>query len=247
MVVRNLSKLLGTILVQSDASALFSDTLSHVKTAWSFERLAHPWHCRQEFVSEFLTQHQDHFIFLPCDKNVGKSMVMCKCLYYKKLLQIYSDETQFEVLADFHTPKEATQYATKLLHQHACTCGVHKHWRESKQSAARHSFIFPKNKMREWQGEWKQRVLFSHYRHPMRYWGRLVGRALTLLLKEGKRLLPSTAILTTRCVTRFVRRWNTWFSQQPQHPPVELFELDVAEMFPSLDRAGVISAHEKFH
>ena len=118
---------------------------------WAFGQ-CEPWHCRQEVVSEFLTQHQDHFIFLPCDKNVGKCMVMCKCLYYKKLLQIYSDETQFEVLADFHTPKEATQYATKLLHQHARTCGVHKHWRESKQSAAPHSFISPKNKMREWQG-----------------------------------------------------------------------------------------------
>ena len=81
----------------------------------------------------------------------------------------------------------------------------------------------------------------------MRYWGRLVGRALTLLLKEGKRLLPSSAILTTRSVTRFVRHWNTWFSQQPEHPPVELFELDVAEMFPSPDRAAVISALEKFH
>ena len=151
------------------------------------------------------------------------------------------------MLADFNTPKEATKYATKLLHQHARTCGVHKQWRESKHSAAPHSFILPENKMREWQGEWEQRVLFSHYRHPMRYWGRLVGRALTLLLKEGKCFLPSTAILTTTCVTWFVRRWNSWFSQQSAHPPVELFELDVAEMFPSLDRSAVITALEKFH
>ena len=72
-------------------------------------------------------------------------MVMCKCLYVKKLLQIYSDDTEFEVLADFRTPKQATQYATRLLHQHVRTCRVHKHWRESKQSAAPHSFIFPSN------------------------------------------------------------------------------------------------------
>ena len=71
--------------------------------------------------------------------------------------------------------------------------------------------------------------------------------ALTLLLKEGKRLLPSTARLTTSCVRRFVRRWNTWFSQQPEHLLVEPFDLDVAEMFPSLDREAAITALKKFH
>ena len=45
----------------------------------------------------------------------------------------------------------------------------------------------------------KARAIFILYRHPMQYGGRLVGRALTFLLKDGKRLLPSTAILTMQC------------------------------------------------
>ena len=57
----------------------------------------------------------------------------------------------------------------------------------------------------------------------MRYRGK-VSRALAVLLIEGES--PSTAILTTRCVTRFVRRWNARFSQQKEQKPVKLFELD---------------------
>ena len=36
-------------------------------------------------------------------------------------------------------------------------------------------FIFPKSEMKEWEGEWKSRVLFSYYQHPLRYYGRLIG------------------------------------------------------------------------
>ena len=169
MITKNLSQLLGKIPVQGDASALYTEALSHVKTAWSFERLAQPWHCREEVIRDFVACQGEHFVFLPCDKNVGKCMVICKRLYLQKILQIYSDAKQFEVICDFETPKEATKYATSLIQEQARACGVHKHWREAKQSAAPHSFIFPKNKMREWQGEWKQRILFSYYRHPMRY------------------------------------------------------------------------------
>ena len=105
--------------------------------------------------------------------------------------------------------------------------------------------------MKEWNSEWKQRILFTYHKHPLKYRGKLVGRALSLLLKEAKRVLPGNLILTTACVQRFVCRWNKWFADDHDPasplPPLSLFELDVREMFPSMDREVVLSALEEFH
>ena len=108
----------------------------------------------------------------------------------------------------------------------------------------------PECKMSESTGQWKQRVLFSYYNHPLCSHGRLVSRALSLLLREAKRLIPSTAILTTQCLTRFTRRWNTWFASHTEpraFPDLTLFELDVCEMFPSLDREATVQAIRDLH
>jgi len=76
---------------------------------------------------------------------------------------------------------------------------------------------------------------------------------MTLLLKEAKRFIPSTLIMTTQCVTRFVNRWNKWFASDdyappvPPHDAISLFELDVQEMFPSLDQDRVLASLQELH
>ena len=227
---RSLSRaLLGLPAITSSASDLYKDTLSAIKSAWTLERIIQPWFTREEAVKQTADQNGDRFVFLPLDKNEGRAMTVCRTLYYQKLLSTYADTKQFQVLEEFPTVKEAQARALEILREHARKFDLLKYWKEGKKTAPPTSFIFPKNKCMEWDNCWKQRVLFSYYRHPLRYYGRLVGRALTLLLREAKALLGSILILSTSCVTRFVNRWNGWFSCEdfatsPGHDaPLSLF------------------------
>ena len=72
-------------------------------------------------------------------------------------------------------------------------------------------------------------------------------RCLTLMLKTWKALAPGMEMLNTTCLLRFTRRWNTWLQQgnDPQTDP--LWELDVKEIFLSMDRDKVYNALLKFH
>ena len=54
---------------------------------------------------DFRKDHQDHCVFLPCDKNIGSCMMPCKCLYFQETLQIYSDKNSLSggILRAVHT------------------------------------------------------------------------------------------------------------------------------------------------
>ena len=93
----------------------------------------------------------------------------------------------------------------------------------------------------------KWRILFSHYRHPMRWYGRLIGRCLTLLVNLCPQHLPSLEMPHTKDLLSAVRYWNTRLQAHSKDPrfadlAVSFWELDVKEMFPSLDRTSVFEA-----
>ena len=172
-------------------------------------------------------------------------MGFCKQLYLKKMTRIYIDK-KHECLGGFGGTKEAKAYAIELTGQAAKEHGFWKFSDSGEKKGAPVSFISPNNKIKEEEGEWKQRVLFSYYSHPLRRYGRRVGRCLTLLLKEAKKYIPSTGILSTQCTMVFIRRWNKWLKEVGSTNPLELWELGVKEMFPSLHREDIFQNLQDF-
>ena len=91
--------------------------------------------------------------------------------------------------------------------------------------------------------DWKTRLVFSHYRHPLRARGRHISRCLQMLITEGARVLNTLEMPHCKDLLPTVRLWNHQLCEQWQqgdlNRPVALFELDIKAMFPSLDRNDV--------
>ena len=91
--------------------------------------------------------------------------------------------------------------------------------------------------------DWKTRLVFSHYIHPMRARGRQISRCLQLLITEGTRVLHTLEMPHCKDLLPWVRQCNAdlsalWHQGSLPHT-VALFELDIKAMFPSLDRQDV--------
>ena len=83
---------------------------------------------------------------------------------------------------------------------------------------------------------------FSCYAHPLRWWGRLIGRCLNQMVRASENYMPSLNMSDMKGMLSVVRYWNHRLTEQGDDPrthglPVELWELDVVQMYPSLDRA----------
>ena len=70
-------------------------------------------------------------------------------------------------MAELATPHEAKCHAKTLLKGLAKTCDLGRQWKEDRTSACPANFVLPKNKTKEWTGEWKARVLFSCFKQPL--------------------------------------------------------------------------------
>jgi len=84
--------LVGLPAVTYNAQDMYSEILSHVRSAWLYERAIQPWFAREEAIRHFRKEHESASVFLPLDKNEGRCVCMCKTYYYKKLLCTYADE-----------------------------------------------------------------------------------------------------------------------------------------------------------
>ena len=176
---------------------------------------------------------------------------MCRKLLYRYTLLTYSDTSQFECMHTFDSMEQAATHALSLLHEYAEDHALAHTFEHTKSRRPPHSFLFPKNKSEEWAGGTKFRLLFSHFAHQMKVFGRLVGRALSLLIAVARDVLPTWAILRIPEVRDFVQRAQTHIhglQGQPTHARArtrkryKLFELDVREMFPRLPRDGELTA-----
>ena len=56
--------------------------------------------------------------------------------------------------------------------------------------------------------EWKTRLVFSHYRHPLRARGRHISRYLQMLITEGTRVLNTLEMPHCKDLLTTVRQWN---------------------------------------
>ena len=96
---------------------------------------------------------------------------------------LYDYQKQFEVVVELDSQAEARRATLTMWYDRGPPV----------------TFIPPKNKMLEAHGEFKAKILFSCYRHPPRYYGRLVGRCLSLLLNTWKALVPGIEMSNTTC------------------------------------------------
>ena len=114
------------------------------------------------------------------------------------------------------------------------------------------SFILPKNKSNQFADKLGFRTLFNYYAHPLRWWGRLIGRCLNQMVRASENCMPSLNMSDMTGMLSAVRYWNQRLTEQGDDPrtrglPVELWELDVVQMYPSLDRAEVLQAVQVVH
>ena len=85
-------------------------------------------------------------VILPLDKNGGKPVLLCKRLYAQLLIEQYSDEKQFSVIADCQSPAQATATAMQLIYQNAVQYRIAPHIRMGKRYAPPSSFVSMNNK-----------------------------------------------------------------------------------------------------
>ena len=112
MVTSGLKRLLSHLPVNpTSAPDLYTEVVSHVRTAWCAERTIQPWYCRHDAIERVKEDHPE-FIFLPMDKNESRCFACCPTLYYTKSPEIYSDPAQFEFICDCESPKDAREYVS---------------------------------------------------------------------------------------------------------------------------------------
>ena len=154
-----------------------------------------PWQLLQSSTQRWKRAWQDKFVFLPVDKNPGKPWLMCRRLLYCYVLLLYSYAEQFECLHTCNPIRQAEEKAMELPREAAGQYALDRHFRPRKRTRPPHSFVFPKNKSAEWDNITKFRILFSHFAHPMKEFGRKVGRASSVLINIARDRMPTWAIL----------------------------------------------------
>ena len=87
------------------------------------------------------------------------------------------------------------------------------------------------------------RLVFSYFAHPMKAYAKKVGRSLTLLSKKAQALLPTFEMQNISDIVTWARHTDRALQQRvalkgcrQRERDVQLWELDVKEMFPRLSR-----------
>ena len=182
---------------------------------------------------------------------------MCGKLYWTKTIIAFKDEVQFEELSIEKDHYTANEVALQKLAAAAQEKSLAEYWRETAASGPPSAYCLPKNKMTEEQGgAWKARIIFSHFAHPIKARGKIIGRALSLLLKTATAHMHCFEMVDIRDVKQYAEQVQTSLyniRQSGEEPQgigpggFRLWELDVVEMFPRLDRQQVLEALKAIH
>ena len=136
--------------------------LTNVIHQWSQVRQNSQWFCHETAIKRVRRTLNHEYVVLPVDKNSGGMVVVCKRLYYSKVVETYGNRKQFEPLFTGDTVDQARDWANQRLYESAVRADLHQRWVMSKRARIPSSFIFYKNKSQQWNGEWKTRLLFSY-------------------------------------------------------------------------------------
>ena len=200
----------------------------------------------------------DDYVFLPMDKYGGKLICICRKLYYTRIRSLYQDTSQFNVIHECGSHEDAMMMASYVVKCDVDAAGMMKHWDPGPSKGPPMSFVLPKNKMVEEDETLppdkriKFRVVFSQFRHPLKRYGQKIGRCLSLLVNEAARLLKCVEMTRISDVKTYAQQVSD--TLQLRYPRgidhlggAWLWELDIQEFFPSLDRDGVLQALQSVH
>ena len=162
-----------------------------IKEVWETARSSIP-SILHKFRLKALKEQHPGLVFLQLDKNTGKTVCVCRRLYYQTMITAFEDESQFELVEECENKRTAREHCMHLLRSSADAHGMTKLWEGGKGKGPPHAFQLPKNKIQEEStAEWKHRIVFSYYAHPLKRFSRKMGRCLTLLLREAPQKLQS--------------------------------------------------------
>ena len=254
--------------VREGAYITFMEDLSDM---WRRAKQQVPPHLHAGLLQEFTTDaHRRGLMFTAVDKNAGKIATICRKLYCQKLLNTFQDKNQFRKITTLPTTEEAREVCTTRMWRAARRFGLDDQWQRGGGKTCPHAYIIPKNKMTDKTGsEWKQRVIFSYAKHPLKSYSRLMGRALTLMVEQGARTLQTLEMTRLDGVVQWAKRANTRLQQATPHKPWEtqahaqhtahtqhtqdadplytMWELDIKDFFPSLNRSATLKAVDQLH
>ena len=221
----------------------------------------------QEFTEN---AHRKGLMFTAVDKNAGKIATICRKLYCQKLLGTFQDKNQFRHVKTSKTTMEAKATCLQRMYRAAQRFGLDDQWQWGAGKTCPHAYIIPKNKMADrTDSEWKQRVIFSYAKHPLKAYSRLMGRALTIMVEQGARTLQTLEMTRLDGVVSWAQRANTRLRHTPDGTPWEtracaqhtastpqathsdplytMWELDIKDFFPSLNRTATLKAVDALH
>ena len=90
--------------------------LANVTEQWGAVRNETPWFCHEEKLKRVKKKLNHKHIMLPLDKSVCRLVVVCKKLYYNKLIIAYNDPKQFTPLYTSSAVEEAHACANQQLY-----------------------------------------------------------------------------------------------------------------------------------
>ena len=198
-----------------------------------------------------------HWKITLLDNNGGRAIAMCGKLYWSKTIEASQDEKQFEEISVEKDHPTTNEVALQRVAEAAQEKGLAEYWRETAASGPPSAYCLPKNKMtEEVGGAWKARVNFSPFSHPIKPRGKIVGRALSLLLKTATAHMTCFEMVDIRDVKGYAEQVQKSLyhivnsNESPQgigQGGFRLWELDVLELFPHLDRQKVLDALKAIH
>ena len=212
-VVRSARDVLLELLLERfadvQASGFYSTLLACAKRCQRAQHITAPWYIWEQKVRDIKEKWGHTWVFEGCDKNMGKIAATCRVGMLQRVLHDIADPLQFEVLHIAPDARGARKWALAHLHHNAYRalrgCVRFKPW-DALYRHSRHLWLNLRLNMtvdqvpEHWASasrmlsplrdiDWKTRLVFSHYRHPIRARGRHVSRCLQLLITEGTRVL----------------------------------------------------------
>ena len=120
--------------------------LTNVIHQWSQVRQNSQWFCHENAIKRVRRTLNHKYVVLPVGKNSGGMVVVCKRLYYSKVVETYGNRKQFEPLLTENTVDQATDWANQRLYESAVRADLHQHWVMSKRARIPSSIFFSKIK-----------------------------------------------------------------------------------------------------
>ena len=95
--------------------------------------------------------------------------------FFASVKLLYEDASQVEMIDTYSSVQGVQKQPLQLLLQYATEAGLTSHFQTGPSFNVPCFFVFIKNKRKESLSELKWAILLSHFHHPLKTYGRLIG------------------------------------------------------------------------